>query len=142
MSKIFIIFLIFALPSSAPSPVYNGALSFHYLLRIGEMAGSFRRVYVRALSKIQSRSVLESYRVLIRSLDWLTGKYRVNGKIRKNKKIEERLFLQNSTLSKKTKKKMNELYQIRQRLALYSSMARAIFCPFATSGFFVTTSLE
>ena len=73
MSKIFIIFLIFALPSSAPSPVYNGALSFHYLLRIGEMAGSFRRVYVRALSKIQSRSVLESYRVLIRSLDWLSG---------------------------------------------------------------------
>ena len=70
-----------------------------------------------------------------------TGKYRGNGKIRKNKKIEERLFLQNSTLSKK-KKKMNELYQIRQRLALYSSMARAIFCPFATSGFFVTTSLE
>ena len=71
-----------------------------------------------------------------------TGKYRGNGKIRKNKKIEERLFLQNSTLSKKKKKKMNELYQIRQRLALYSSMARAIFCPFATSGFFVTTSLE
>ena len=70
-----------------------------------------------------------------------TGKYRGNGKIRKNKKIEERLFLQNSTLSKK-KKKMNELYQIRQRLALYSSMARAIFCPLATSGFFVTTSLE
>ena len=71
-----------------------------------------------------------------------TGKYRGNGKIRKNKKIEERLFLQNSTLSKKKKKKMNELYQIRQRLALHSSMARAIFCPFATSGFFVTTSLE
>ena len=71
-----------------------------------------------------------------------TGKYRGNGKIRKNKKIEERLFLQNSTLSTKKKKKMNELYQIRQRLALYSSMARAIFCPFATSGFFVTTSLE
>ena len=33
-----------------------------------------------------------------------TGKYRGNGKIRKNKKIEERLFLQNSTLSKKKKK--------------------------------------
>ena len=38
MSKIFITFLIFALPSSGPSPVYNGVLSFHYSLRIGEMA--------------------------------------------------------------------------------------------------------
>ena len=38
MLKIFITFLIFALPSSAPSPVYNRALSFHYSLRIGEIA--------------------------------------------------------------------------------------------------------
>ena len=34
-----------------------------------------------------------------------TGKYRGNGKIRKNKKMEERLFLQNSTLSNKKKNK-------------------------------------
>ena len=39
MSKIFIIFLIFALPSPAPSPVYNRAL-FHVSLRTGEMAES------------------------------------------------------------------------------------------------------
>ena len=31
-----------------------------------------------------------------------TGKYQGNGKIRENKKIEERLFLQISTLSKES----------------------------------------
>ena len=38
---------------------------------------------------------------LSRSKITKTGKYRGNGKIRKNKKIQERLFLQISTLSKK-----------------------------------------
>ena len=52
MSKIFIIFLIFTLASSAPFlPVYNGALPFHYSLRIGKMAESLRRVYVTRQSK-------------------------------------------------------------------------------------------
>ena len=61
MSKAFIIFLIFALPSSTPSPVYNGALSFHYSLRIGETVRVCKRANQNA-SKIQSRSVVESYR--------------------------------------------------------------------------------
>ena len=47
MLKIFIIFLIFALLSAATSPVYNRAL-FHFSLRTGKMAESFRRVYVSA----------------------------------------------------------------------------------------------
>ena len=47
MSEIFIIFLIFALPSPAPSPVYNRAL-FHFSLRTDEMAESLQRVYVSA----------------------------------------------------------------------------------------------
>ena len=55
MSKIFIVFLIFALSSSAPSPVYNGALSFHYSLRIGEMAESFRCVNVSAPIEMQAK---------------------------------------------------------------------------------------
>ena len=55
MSKIFIVFLIFALPSSAPSPVYNGALSFHYSLWIGKMAESFRHVYVSAPIEVQAK---------------------------------------------------------------------------------------
>ena len=45
MLKIFIIFLIFALPSSALLPVYNRVL-FHFSLRTGEMTESFQRVYV------------------------------------------------------------------------------------------------
>ena len=45
MSKIFIIFLIFALPSPAPSSVNSRGL-FHFSLRTGEMAESFRRVHV------------------------------------------------------------------------------------------------
>ena len=141
MSKIFIIFLIFALPSSTPSPVYNGALSFLYSLRIGEMAESFWRMYVNAPIKMQPKykvvllwnytivckpSNLIGYQVvgvsfalgvgkelqrdkcrlakmsyLSRSKISKTGKYHGNGKIIKNKKIEERLFLQISTLSKK-----------------------------------------
>ena len=141
MSKIFILFLIFALPSSAPSPVYNGALSFHYSVRIGEMAESFRRVYVSAPIEMQVKykvvllwnhavvckpSALIGYRVVgvsfalrlekglrrnkcrLAKMSYLsrgkigkTGEYRGNGKIRKNKEIQERLFLQISTLSKK-----------------------------------------
>ena len=138
MSKIFIIFQIFALPSSATSPVYNGALLFHYSLRIGEMEESLRGVYVSAPIEMQAKykvvllwnhtvvckpSALNGYRVvgvsfargvekglrrdkyrlvkmsyLSRSKTGKTGKYRGNCKIRK--KIEERLFLQISTLSK------------------------------------------
>ena len=55
MSKILIIFLIFALSSSAPSPVYNGALSFHYSLQISAMTISFRLVYVSALMEMQAK---------------------------------------------------------------------------------------
>ena len=55
MTKIFIVFLILALSSSAPSPVYNGTLSFHYSLRIGEMVESFRCVYVSAPIEIQAK---------------------------------------------------------------------------------------
>ena len=59
MSKIFIIFLIFALPSPAPSPVYNRAL-FHFSLRTGETAESLWRVYVRAPIKMKAK-----YRVVL-----------------------------------------------------------------------------
>ena len=52
MSKIFIIFLIFALPS--PAPVNNTAL-FHFSLRTGEMAESFRRVYVSVPIKMKAK---------------------------------------------------------------------------------------
>ena len=140
MSKILITFLIFALPSSAPSPVYNGALLFHYSLQIGEMTESSQRVYVSVPIEMQAKykvvllrnhTVVHKPRTLIGCLvvsvsfapgvekvvrrdkcrlikmSYLscgkigkTGKYRGNGKIRKNKKIEERLFLQTSTLSK------------------------------------------
>ena len=55
MSKIFIIFLIFALPCSAPPPVYNGVLSFHYSLQIGKMVESFRCVYVSAPIEMQAK---------------------------------------------------------------------------------------
>ena len=55
MSKIFIIFLIFALPPSAPLPVYNGVLSFYHSLRIGEMVESFRHVYVSAPIEMQAK---------------------------------------------------------------------------------------
>ena len=54
MSKIFIIFLIFALPSPAPSPVYNRAL-FHLSLRTGEMAELFRHVYVNAPIEMRTK---------------------------------------------------------------------------------------
>ena len=54
MSKIFIIFLIIALPSPAPSPVYNRAL-FHFSLRTGKMAESFWRVYVRAPIEMKAK---------------------------------------------------------------------------------------
>ena len=55
---------IFTFASSVPLPVYNGALSFHYSLRIVKMAKSFRRVYVsnRNATNIYSHSVVESYR--------------------------------------------------------------------------------
>ena len=59
MSKIFIIFLIFALPSPAPSPVYNRAL-FHFSLRTGEMAESLWRVYVSAPIEMKAK-----YRVVL-----------------------------------------------------------------------------
>ena len=55
MSKIFIIFPIFTLPSSAPSPVYKGVLSFHYSFRIGEMVESFRHVYVSVPIEMQAK---------------------------------------------------------------------------------------
>ena len=55
MSKILITFLIFALPSSAPSPVYNGALLFHYSLQIGEMTESSQRVYVSVPIEMQAK---------------------------------------------------------------------------------------
>ena len=56
MSKIFIIFLIFTLASSAPFlPVYNGALPFQYSLRIGKMAESLRRVYESPPIEIQPK---------------------------------------------------------------------------------------
>ena len=59
MSKIFIIFLIFALASPAPSPVYNRAL-FYFSLWTGEMAESFRCVYVSASieMKVKYKSLL------------------------------------------------------------------------------------
>ena len=55
MSKIFIDFLIFVLSSSAPSPVYNEALSFHYSLWIDEMVESFWCVYVRVPIAMQAK---------------------------------------------------------------------------------------
>ena len=55
MSKIFTIFLIFALLTFTPSPVCNRALSFYYSLRIGKMVESFRRVYLNAPIKIQAK---------------------------------------------------------------------------------------
>ena len=61
MSKIFIIFLIFALLSPAPSPVYNSVISrFIEDWRNGGIIPA--RVCKRATrneSKIQSRSVVE-----------------------------------------------------------------------------------
>ena len=58
MLKEMIIFLIFALPSSAPFPVYNGALSFHYSFRTGEMVESCRRVYVSAPIEMQAKYIV------------------------------------------------------------------------------------
>ena len=55
MSKIIIVFLIFALSSFAPSTVYNGASSFHYSLWIGEMAEWFWCVYVSAPIEMQAK---------------------------------------------------------------------------------------
>ena len=141
MSKEMIIFLIFALPSSAPFPVYNGALSFHYSFRTGEMVESCRRVYVSAPIEMQAKYivVLLWNHTIVCKLDALiayrvvgvsfalevekglrrdkcrfvkmthlfcgkigkTGKYRETVKLEKNKKAEECLFLQISTLSKK-----------------------------------------
>ena len=141
MSKRFIIFLNFALPSSAPSPVYNGTLLFHYSLRIGEIAESFLRLYLSMPIEMQAKykvvlfwnhtvvcktGVLIGYQVVdvsfalggrkglrrdkcrLVKMSYLscnkigkTGKYQGNGKIRKSKKIEERLCLQISSLSKK-----------------------------------------
>ena len=54
MSKIFIIFLISALSSLAPSPVYNRAL-FHVSLRTGEMAESFQHVYISAPIEMKAK---------------------------------------------------------------------------------------
>ena len=54
MSEIFIVFLIFALLSSAPSPVYNRAL-LHFSLRTDEMAESFQHVYVSASLKMKAK---------------------------------------------------------------------------------------
>ena len=54
MSKIFIIILIFALASPAPSPVYNRAL-FYFQLWTREMAESFRRVYVSASIEMKAK---------------------------------------------------------------------------------------
>ena len=45
----------FRFSSSAPSPVYNGALSFYYSLRIGKMAESFRCVYVSGPIEMQAK---------------------------------------------------------------------------------------
>ena len=55
MSKIFIIVLIFTLPSPALSPVYNRVL-FHFSLRTGEMAKSSRRVYVSAPIEVKANT--------------------------------------------------------------------------------------
>ena len=54
MSKIFIIFLIFALPSPLPSPVYNRALC-HVLLSTGKIAKSFRHVYISASIEMKAK---------------------------------------------------------------------------------------
>ena len=123
MSKMFIIFLIFSLPSPVPSPVYNRAL-FHFSLRTGKMADSF--LYVRAPIEMKAKykavllcndihvckpGALIGYRIvgvsfalgvekgtsrdkcrlvkmsyLSRGKVGKTGKYRGNGKSRKNKK--------------------------------------------------------
>ena len=67
-----------------------------------------------------------------------TGKYRGNGKTRKTK---NRVALVPSNLTSSKKKKMSGLYQTRERLALYSSLATIIFRLLAASGFFDTASL-
>ena len=54
MPKIFIIFLIFALASPAPSPVHNRAL-FYFPLWTREMAESFRRVYISASIEMKAK---------------------------------------------------------------------------------------
>ena len=66
-----------------------------------------------------------------------TGKYRGNGKTRKTK---NRVALVPSNLTS-SKKKMSGLYQTRERLALYSTLATIIFRLLAASGFFDTASL-
>ena len=80
MSKIFIIFLIFALPSSAPSSVYSGALLFHYPLRVGKMTESFWHVYVSVPIEMQAKYkvvLLRNHTVLCKPSTWIG--YRVAG---------------------------------------------------------------
>ena len=60
---------------------------------------SFALGVEKGLRRVKCRLVKMSY--LVRGKIGKTGKYWGNGKIRKSKKIEERLFLQISTLSKK-----------------------------------------
>ena len=70
---------------------------------------------------------------LSRSKIGRTGKYWGNGKIKtkQNKKIEGRLFLKISALSKK----WVDFYQKKDRLAQYPSEATTIFYPLAASEF-------
>ena len=63
------------MPYSAPSPVYNGALSFHYSLQIGEMAESFPCVYVSTPVEMQAKYkvVLLWNHTVVCKLDTLIG---------------------------------------------------------------------
>ena len=65
----------FVLPYSAPSPVYNRALSFHYSLQIGEMAESFPCVYVSTPVEMQAKYkvVLLWNHTVVCKLDTLIG---------------------------------------------------------------------
>ena len=155
MSKIFIFFLIFALPSSAPSPFYKGAFSFHYSLRIGKMAKSFRRVYTSAPIEMQAKQKVVRFALGVEKglrqdkcrlvkMSYLsrckiskTGKYHGHDKIRKKQKNGGALIPSNLNFIKK----MSELNQTRERLALCPTESTTIFRLLAARGFFNTFSL-
>ena len=169
VSKLFIIFLIFALLSPARSPVYNRVL-FHFWLRTSKMAESFRRLYVSASIKMKAKlwndtnvckaGALIGYRIagvfftlgVEKGLRW--GKCRLvkmfylsRGKIGRTRKYRGN----GKTRKKKTSgalapsilnfiKRMSGLYQTREKLALYPSEATTVFRLLTASDFFDTTT--
>ena len=167
--KLFIIFLIFALLSPAPWPVYNRAL-FHFWLRTGEMVESFRRLYVSASIKMKAKlwhdtnvckaGALIGYRIVGVSFALGVEKGLRWGKCRLVKmfylsrvRSVEQENIGGTVKPEKTRtrgalapsnlnfiKRMSGLYQTREKLALYPSEATTIFRLLTASDFFDTTT--